>query len=210
MAVFSGWAQKFTRGVVVPCAVVACVVQFNSGTVSAGDDDPRSNFQKKFVEVVAGRIYRGIQPGHEEDQEFLSSQGIRTQLNLRKYLGWQERSLHAKAEEHGFFYLHTGMPTLWMKPKDPEVEQALAYLNDASVQPIYVYCRLGKDRTGMIIALYRVLYEHWDACTAWKEWTSFGFKGWNDGLKDYFEERLRREPQLVGVDPNFSVGRCPH
>jgi protein tyrosine/serine phosphatase len=196
----------FTGRVAASGAVLTLLFQLSAVPASARNDV--SKFERKFVEVVPGKIYRGIQPGDEEDYVYLRRLGIKTQLNLRKYLGWQERGLHKKAEAEGFFYLHTGMPTLWNEPKDPEVEEALGSLNDPSLQPIYVHCRLGKDRTGLIIALYRVLYQQWTACTAWKEWRSFGYLPWNNGLKDYFEKRLRKETRIAGYDPDFDVGRC--
>ena len=185
---------------------LALAVQLSADTASARGSVRK--FDRKVVEVAAGKVYRGIQPGDEEDYEHLRKLGIRTQLNLRKYLWWQERSQHRKAEAHGFLYRHAGMPTLWNRPKDREVDEALRELNDPSLQPIYVYCRLGKDRTGFIIALYRVLDQQWTPCAAWKEWKSFGYLAWNVGLKEYFEKRLRKETQIADFDPNFKVGRC--
>jgi len=182
------------------------LLQLSTASTSARDEV--SKFQRKLVEVVPGKIYRGVQPGDEEDYEYLRRIGIKTELNLRKYLWWQEHHLHNRAEAEGFVYRHDGMPTLWNEPKDQEVEEALADLIDPALQPIYVFCRLGKDRTGMLIALYRVLYQQWSGCRAYQEWKSFGFKAWNDGLKDYFEKRLRRESAITGYDPNFSVNRC--
>ena len=196
----------FTGRVAASSVTLTLLFQLNAVSVSAGDGV--SKFERKFVEVVPGKIYRGIQPGDEEDYEYLRKLGIKTQLNLRKYLGWQERGLHKKAEAQGFFYKHTGMPTLWNEPKDPEVEEALGTLNDPSLQPIYVHCRLGKDRTGLIVALYRVLHQQWTGCTAWREWKTLGYLPWNNGLKDYFEKRLRKETQIAGYDPEFDVGRC--
>jgi protein tyrosine/serine phosphatase len=181
----------FAGRVLASTAALGLVLQLSAASASAHDSV--SKFQRKFVEVVAGKIYRGIQPGDEEDFQYLKSQGIRTTLNLRKYLKWQEKGQHKKADAQGFLYRHAAMPTLWMEPKDPEVDQALHDMNDPSLQPIYVHCRLGKDRTGLIIALYRVLDQHWTACAAWKEWKSFGYLPWNDGLKDYFEKRLHED-----------------
>jgi protein tyrosine/serine phosphatase len=196
----------FTGKVLASSAAVALVLQLSADSASARGSV--SKFERKFVEVVTGKIYRGIQPGDAEDYEYLRKLGIKTQLNLRKYLWWQEQHLHKKAEAEGFVYRHAGMPTLWNEPKDPEVDEALADLNDPSLQPIYVHCRLGKDRTGLIVALYRVLYQRWSACTAWNEWKSFGYLRWNDGLKDYFEKRLRKETHIADFDPNFDVGHC--
>jgi len=195
-----------TRSIVASSAALVLLLQLSAEPASARDEV--SKFEQKFVEVVAGKIYRGIQPGDDEDYEYLRRMGIKTHLNLRKYLWWQERGLHKRAESEGFLYRHTGMPTLWNEPKDPEVEEALGDLDDPSLQPIYVHCRLGKDRTGMLVALYRVLYQKWNGCSAWKEWKSFGYLPWNDGLKDYFEKRLRKATGITDFDPNFDVGRC--
>jgi len=145
------------RSIVASSAALVLLLQLSAEPASARDEV--SKFEQKFVEVVAGKIYRGIQPGDDEDYEYLRRMGIKTHLNLRKYLWWQERGLHKRAEAAGFLYRHTGMPTLWNEPKDPEVEEALGDLDDPSLQPIYVHCRLGKDRTGMLVALYRVLYQ---------------------------------------------------
>ena len=199
-------APAFATRVLACSAALALVFQLN--TESAAARDSVSKFQRKFVEVTAGKIYRGLQPGDEDDYEYLKRQGIRTTLNLRKYLKWQEKSLHRKADAHGFFYRHVGMPTLWYEPKDEEVNEALRDLNDAALQPVYLHCRLGKDRTGLIVALHRVLDEHWAPCTAWKEWKSIGYLKWNDGLKDYFEKRLRKETQIPDYDRDFKVGNC--
>jgi hypothetical protein len=167
-----------------------------------------SKFEKKFVEIIAGRVYSGIQPGSDRDYAFLKNRGIKTTLNLRKYLTWSEQTMYKRAVAHGFRYRHAGMPTLWFKPKDSEVEQALSDLDNVELQPIYVHCRLGKDRTGMIVALYRVLYQKWDACDAWKAWKSLGYKPWNSGLRRYYEKRLRTETDRTNFDPKFSVSHC--
>jgi hypothetical protein len=202
----TGGALAVTARVLASCAALALVFQLSTETAAARDEV--SKFQRKFIEVTVGKIYRGIQPGDEDDYAYLKSQGIRTTLNLRKYLKWQEKGLHKKADAHGFLYRHTGMPTLWMEPKDEDVDEALRDLNDPALQPVYVHCRLGKDRTGMLVALHRVLDEHWTPCAAWKEWKSFGYLPWNDGLKDYFEKRLRNEPLIADYDHGFKVSHC--
>jgi hypothetical protein len=198
--------STFVGRILASAGALALLFQLSAAPASARDEV--SKFEKKFVEVVPGKIYRGLQPGDKEDYEYLRKAGIKTHLNLRKYLWWQERSMRKKAEAEGFLYRHAGMPTLWNEPHDPEVEQALSDLNDPALQPIYIHCRLGKDRTGMVVALYRVLYEQWSPCPAWKEWKSFGYLAWNDGLKDYFEKRLRRETNITDFDPHFEVGHC--
>jgi len=196
----------FTGKIVASTGALALLFHLSTASASARDDV--SSFERKFVEVVPGKIYRGLQPGDEEDYAYLRRVGIKTQLNLRKYLWWQERGVHKKAEAEGFLYRHAGMPTLWNEPGDPEVEAALRDLNDPALQPIYIHCRLGKDRTLLVVALYPVLHQQWSGCRAWKEWKSIGFLPWNDGLKDYFEKQVRKETNITGFDPKFKVGDC--
>jgi protein tyrosine/serine phosphatase len=168
-----------------------------------------SSFEKKFTEVIPGKVYAGAQPDSERDYAFLKSRGIKTLINLRKYLFWEEGGVHKRATDHGFLYRHAAMPTLWNTPEESEVEEALSALDDLELQPVYVHCMLGRDRTGMIVALYRVLYEKRDACDAWKEWKTRGYKAYNRGLKSYFEKRVRTQTDRPNFNPQFSVSQCP-
>jgi len=44
--------------------------------------------------------------------------------------------------------------------------------------PIYIHCRLGRDRTSLIAALYRVWVQGWDPVVAWqREARDFGHRG---------------------------------
>jgi hypothetical protein len=47
--------------------------------------------------------------------------------------------------------------------------EILSIMNDQSRQPVYVHCAHGADRTGVVVALYRVIYEHWDPWKAYDE-----------------------------------------
>ena len=73
-----------TRSIVASSAALVLLLQLSAEPASARDEV--SKFEQKFVEVVAGKIYRGIQPGDDEDYEYLRRMGIKTHLNLRKYL----------------------------------------------------------------------------------------------------------------------------
>ena len=74
------------------------------------------------------------------------------------------------------------------------IDQTLTVMREK--QPVYVHCEHGKDRTGLLVALYRVKYEGWDIESAYTEWTQRGH-GWllllSDELDEYF---FRKAGQL--------------
>ena len=53
--------------------------------------------------------------------------------------------------------------------------------------PVFVHCLHGKDRTGIVIAYYRVLFCGWTKAKAEKEMLSLGFRKANVGLWEAWE-----------------------
>lgn len=47
-------------------------------------------------------------------------------------------------------------------PSDRQIATAFAVLNDPTAWPVFVHCRRGADRTGTVIACYRIAHDHWD------------------------------------------------
>ncbi len=60
-------------------------------------------------------------------------------------------------------------------PKDKTFAQFLPLLRKNRGKKIFVHCRLGDDRTAMMIASYRIAEEGWSAEKAEKEMEKFGF-----------------------------------
>ena len=59
----------------------------------------------------------------------------------------------------------------------PSQKQLLDAVNAIiSNQPIYVHCLHGCDRTGMVIAAYRIIVEHWSVEDAGEEAVNMGHK----------------------------------
>src|SRR5262245_65821478 len=98
----------FTGKVAASCAALTLLLQLTAVPASAGDSV--SKFERKFGEVVPGKVYRGIEPGDEEDYDYLRKLGIKTQLNLRKYLWWQEHDMTKKAVAADFRSRLSGLP----------------------------------------------------------------------------------------------------
>lgn len=62
---------------------------------------------------------------------------------------------------------------------------ATATAND----PIYVHCKHGQDRTGLVIGLERVFDEEWTPQAAHDEMVKIGFHTFFAGLEEYFERK---------------------
>jgi protein tyrosine/serine phosphatase len=80
-----------------------------------------------------------------------------------------------------------------------EIRRALAAPDAA---PVYVHCKAGKDRTGYVIAAWRIVEEGWDADTAIEEMFDYRYNTVYFGNPDFLRrlaadreeirERIRR------------------
>jgi tyrosine-protein phosphatase SIW14 len=153
------------------------------GTVpaKASPGDPAGNFFQ-----VSPVVYRGGRPD-EPGIAALTKLGVKTIIDLedddnavKTERGW--------AEAAGVTFIHERMNGL-EKPNDKEVDDILAKMNDPALQPVFVHCMEGVDRTGLIIALYRVIDENWAPKDAHDEMMKHGFKSILMTMNHYFEEK---------------------
>jgi protein tyrosine/serine phosphatase len=144
---------------------------------------------------VNEHLYRGAQP-KDEGMRMLAAQGIKTIINLR---GEDEgtRDEEREAQANGLRYFNVPMQGL-SRPTDEQVERVLAIINDSQNWPVFVHCNHGKDRTGTIIACYRISHDGWTAEKAKAEakhygmsWVQFGMK---DYIKDYYDKHGAARP----------------
>jgi uncharacterized protein (TIGR01244 family) len=128
--------------------------------VDGGEDLPN------FFKVDDG-LYRGAQPT-EAGFRRLKELGIKTVVNLRA--GNPETEI---CEQCGLDYVD--LPARAWSMGDTEVETFLKIVNDPERQPVFVHCRRGADRTGMIVAAYRIAKLGWDTEEAAREMAAGGF-----------------------------------
>lgn len=132
---------------------------------------------------VAPGIFRGAQP-RPEGYGTLKAMGIRTVVNLRSRHG-EARAV----ESAGMRSVLLPMNTL----ADVNVEtvrEAVALMADPANQPVFVHCAHGQDRTGVVVAVYRMDLEGWTEAAAEQEMQAFGFNDIWTQLKDF----VRRYP----------------
>lgn len=145
------------------------------------------NFQQ-----VNSNLYRGAQPP-VEGLKILSDKGIKTIINLRGASA-ATRAEEQQAKALGLKYFNLQFPPL-SKPDFSQVDQALAIINDPANQPVFVHCKHGEDRTGTVIACYRMTHDQWNAEQAITEAKKFGMSFVQVSMKrfirKFYEQRIR-------------------
>jgi protein tyrosine phosphatase (PTP) superfamily phosphohydrolase (DUF442 family) len=136
---------------------------------------------------VSEALHRGEQPTAAGFAE-LKKLGIKTVVNLR--------SFHSDRDELkglGLQYVHIYCKA-W-HPEDEDVAEFLKVVKDPKHQPVFVHCQHGADRTGMMVAAYRMVEQDWPTEDAFKEIHNFGFhKVWKDiaqYLKQFDKARMQ-------------------
>jgi protein tyrosine phosphatase (PTP) superfamily phosphohydrolase (DUF442 family) len=122
-----------------------------------------------YAAEVAPGLYRGGQPS-AEGIAWLKSIGVKTVLNLRHYHGDGEKRA---VESVGLRYERIAL-TSRDEPTAAQVARFLAIIRDPALRPLYVHCEHGVDRTGAMMAVYRMEDEGWSNADAYAEMASFG------------------------------------
>lgn len=138
---------------------------------------------------VNSQLYRGAQP-KAGGLERLKAIGIKTIVNLRGEDD-QTRAEGDAARALGLRYYSISLPG-FSRPKDEEVQHVLGIINAPENQPVFVHCRHGEDRTGTIIACYRITHDGWNAAQAKTEAESCGMSWTQMGMKKYIDRFYRQ------------------
>lgn len=144
-------------------------------------------------EVVPG-VYRGPRP---KDVQELRDLGIKRSLSLESGVrdGFFEDPYETQlAEAFDINEKRVDMSGIWA-PERHDVIQALEIIKDAiaSHEKIYVHCMAGVDRTGFVIAVFRMRFCSWTYEQAKDEYIKMGlhwrFRWWLIELKKYEDPR---------------------
>src|ERR1700730_19277893 len=109
---------------------------------------------------VSDVLFRGAQPSAQGRAE-LKKLGITTIVDLRGNRGpvaFERR----QAETLGMRFID--IPVLgWSTPSNEQVAQFLKLFKDDPQQKIFVHCYYGEDRSGVMVAAYRIAQQNWTA-----------------------------------------------
>jgi protein tyrosine/serine phosphatase len=138
-----------------------------------------------FYQVSPG-VYRGGRPD-QAGVNALAKLGVKTIINLENDDAAiaNETAWAKSANVTEMSFPMSGERT----PSDKQVDAILAVMKDPARRPIYVHCMKGMDRTGIIVALHRVINEHWTDERAEQERDAIGFNHWLVLLDRYYDRK---------------------
>ncbi|MDQ2855849.1 MAG: sulfur transferase domain-containing protein [Acidobacteriota bacterium] len=174
-----------TVGLSLIIALTAAVVLGQTQSAVAPKLAELPNFHQ-----VNEKLYRGAQP-KQDGLKRLAQLGIKTIVNLREDDAQAKRE-EADARAAGLKYFSVPLDETG-RPTDEQVERALSIINSDENQPVFVHCRLGADRTGTIIAVYRISHDGWTSERAKAEANRYGMHPWETGMKSYIHDYYQRQ-----------------
>ncbi|MBS1957317.1 MAG: dual specificity protein phosphatase family protein [Cyanobacteria bacterium SZAS-4] len=126
------------------------------------------------VGVINENIMRGSWPiADENGMQALKDAGVKTIIDLDDSPSLiAEES--AAASRLGMNFEAIPLSEV-ERPSNEQIAQILRLMEDPQNQPVYIHCKQGADRTGAIIAIYRMTHDGWSIDKAYEEMRHFGF-----------------------------------
>ncbi|MFO1370921.1 MAG: tyrosine-protein phosphatase [Candidatus Competibacteraceae bacterium] len=117
---------------------------------------------------VSSFIYRSAQPTHEGIKNLEKEIGIKTVINLRAF--------HSDANEiKGTGLLNKELSVKTWRIEDEDIINLLNILKKSENGPFLIHCQHGADRTGIMVAMYRIVEQGWTKDEAIKEMMEGGY-----------------------------------
>lgn len=179
--------RQSIRNLLVTCALAIPVF---AGSSSLGIE----NFHQ-----VDAQVFRGAQPT-EVGFRYLAKLGVKTVIDLR------ESDARARKEEQqviaaGMKYVNVPMTGL-TPPTQAEIATILGLLENEGEGAVFVHCKRGADRTGAVIASYRIDHDGWDNARALSEAKADGMSFFQLPRQDYIRtfQARKLEAKAASLD----------
>jgi len=148
----------------------------------------------RSFDEVNDHLYRGGVPSPTGLQE-LAAMHVSTVIDLREPgegTSVEERTVKAL----GMKYINIPMRP-FSAPTQEQIDRVLSLLEDGDSERIFVHCRRGKDRTGTVIACYRIEHDRWDNRGALAEARKHGLSFEELGMRSFILEFTRSGPSAL-------------
>ena len=142
-----------------------------------------------FGTVREGMLYRSGQP-RGLGLAWVKHSGIRTLINLRKPHSDGTPEEKAFAVENGLNFYNFSIGSSH-KDIEQTVERFLAIVDDKSNWPILVHCSRGKERSGVLSAVFRIEYDQWPNDQALQETYRLGLEEGHMPIPENFIKNYR-------------------
>ena len=157
--------------------------------MSEHDENKEQNADLPNFYRINENLYRGGQPTADGVRK-LAALGIRTIINFRD----ARESLHRErqhAEEHGLHFINLHLSN-WFASTDEEIHKIIEVIRNPAHHPVFIHCKRGADRTGTVVAVYRMLFDGWTDREANREAKLRGIGWWQVWMKDYIKAYYKR------------------
>jgi tyrosine-protein phosphatase SIW14 len=152
------------------------------------EEKPKDEHLPNFHRINEN-LYRGGQPTAEGIRR-LAQLGIKTIINFRDARDNVHREKQS-AEENGIRFINFHLSN-WFASKDDEIHEIIEVIRNPEHQPVFIHCKRGADRTGTVVAVYRMLFDGWTDREANREAKHHGIGWWQVWMKDYIKDYYKR------------------
>jgi protein tyrosine/serine phosphatase len=147
---------------------------------------------------VSDSLFRGAQP-HLSNLVELKKLGIVTIVDLRSESPHTRDEERAHAHSLGIHFVSIPVGG-FSTPTSTQLAEFFALFRQTPAQKIFVHCQFGEDRTGVLVAAYRIAFDHWSSDQALSEMQAFGFHPfWHPSMVTFVRtlpDRLHSDPVL--------------
>ena len=212
----SGWVVGSLVSGLILSSAMGCGTKRNGDDASAseveGSNSSKSTYGILNFRQVNDQLFRS---GHPNTYEFkkIKKMGIQSVLSLEPstgspYASNSEGNLAAAMGIRPFSVPMSGSA----KPTLSQINRALKVIEDPANQPVLVHCKYGEDRTGIVVAAYRIKHDRWSVERAKSEMRQLGHYDklyWWDDVLDQFAAQLPASSQSNAGTPASSGGATP-
>ena len=143
--------------------------------------DPVAPHVRNF-DRVNEHLFRGGEPTAAGLEE-LAAMGVKIDIDLRGSGEGVDTERH-EAEKLGMKYVNVPMSGFGA-PSNEQMDRVLSLLLQNESLTTFVHCRRGKDRTGTVVACYRVAHDTWPNERALKEAKQHGMSFTERAMQSY-------------------------
>lgn len=195
-------------------SVALNIVLFMTLTLAAVENPPRvrpitwaqpvMGTTLENLHLVSPEIYRSGQPSNKELRMLCEQLGVKSVLTLRNW--------HDDKDEGKDLPLTLYRVNMEADEVDPaKVAQALKIIAEAP-KPMLIHCWHGADRTGLMVAAYRMTTQGWNPAQATDELINGGF-GYHatlfPGIADWLRSGALVPATILNQPPSINIDAKP-